>query len=308
MFDLLFGPLKKGKRAVNQFFIFFRVIGRIFDDMKKDVFRLREESNVVSASAVMLPVHGQDRDMPRLLSEAVEDYRTRLSMKALIASMAGTKESLELCLKSLGFDGEIIPYFLIDNTRWAEFLVKIYFPLDDTRFINMDTIRGQIRGLKPASAKDNYLFDFNANYLVGVNYNNRIRFSIGFYPRYNLSFLHLDGTWSLAGERIISGYNSAELLDFYPITSRYLIILSEEVRPGEQLKLLQEVVESITASSGIVGRANAVESISDKENMTLRTKLQNQANIDQVRVTVMNKLDGWKMDSTRKLNGGLSVL
>ena len=26
MFDLLFAPLKKGKRAVNQFFIFFKVI------------------------------------------------------------------------------------------------------------------------------------------------------------------------------------------------------------------------------------------------------------------------------------------
>ena len=31
MFDLLFAPLKRGKRAANQFFIFFKVIGRIFD-------------------------------------------------------------------------------------------------------------------------------------------------------------------------------------------------------------------------------------------------------------------------------------
>ena len=34
MFDLLFAPLKRGKRAANQFFIFFKVIGRIFDGMK----------------------------------------------------------------------------------------------------------------------------------------------------------------------------------------------------------------------------------------------------------------------------------
>ena len=35
MFDLLFAPLKRGKRAVNQFHIFFKVIGREFDDIKE---------------------------------------------------------------------------------------------------------------------------------------------------------------------------------------------------------------------------------------------------------------------------------
>ena len=74
MFDLLFAPLKRGKRAANQFYIFFKVVGRIFDGMKKDVFRVRSEANVASASPVMLPVHGQDRDMPRLEGEDVESY------------------------------------------------------------------------------------------------------------------------------------------------------------------------------------------------------------------------------------------
>ena len=54
MFELLFAPLKRGKRAANQFFIFFKVIGRIFDGMKKDAFRLRDELNVATASPVML--------------------------------------------------------------------------------------------------------------------------------------------------------------------------------------------------------------------------------------------------------------
>ena len=85
MFDLLFAPLKKGKEVANQFRIFFRVIGKDFDDVKKAFFRVRDEANVVSASPVMLPVHGQDRDMPRLEGEDVEAYRTRLSMKGLIS-------------------------------------------------------------------------------------------------------------------------------------------------------------------------------------------------------------------------------
>ena len=72
MFDLLFAPLKKGKRAVNQFYIFFKVIGRVFDGLKEDALRVRDETNIATASPVMLPVHGQDRNMPRLAGESIE--------------------------------------------------------------------------------------------------------------------------------------------------------------------------------------------------------------------------------------------
>ena len=103
MFDLLFAPLKRGKRAVNQFYIFFKVIGQEFDDIKKAFFRARDEANVISASPVMLPVYGQDRDMPRLPEEDSESYRTRLSMKVLIARKAGTREGILLGLAALGY-------------------------------------------------------------------------------------------------------------------------------------------------------------------------------------------------------------
>jgi len=186
MYDLLFGPLKKGRQVLNQFFIFFKVIGRIFDHMKEDVFRIRDEANVASASPIMLPVHGQDRDMPRLLNETAESYRTRLSMKALIAAQAGTMEGLKLCLISLEVNGEIIPYYMLDRKRWAEFLVKIYCALDDTLFINVDTLKSQIRKIKPGSAKDNYLFAYFAGYEVWSGYGNRIRFLLECYPYYRL--------------------------------------------------------------------------------------------------------------------------
>lgn len=74
MFDLLFAPLKKGRKTVNQLRIFFKVMGREFDDLKAAIFRVRSEANVASCSEVMLPVHGQDRDMPRLEGEDAEAY------------------------------------------------------------------------------------------------------------------------------------------------------------------------------------------------------------------------------------------
>ena len=59
MFDLLFAPLKKGRKTVNQLRIFFKVMGREFDDLKAAIFRVRSEANVASCSEVMLPCMGK---------------------------------------------------------------------------------------------------------------------------------------------------------------------------------------------------------------------------------------------------------
>ncbi len=126
MFGLLFGPLKKGKRAVNQFFIFFKVVGRQFDDVKRAFFRVREEASVVSCSEIMLPVHGQDRDMPRLEGEDAEGYRTRLSMKGIISEWGGTRQGILYSLVALGYEqGHIEPVGPQDPERWAEFIVDL---------------------------------------------------------------------------------------------------------------------------------------------------------------------------------------
>lgn len=39
-----------------------------------------------------------------------------------------------------------------------------------------------------------------------------------FYPRYNLAYLFLDGTWDLEGGYSLSGYKSDEEVDFYPVS------------------------------------------------------------------------------------------
>lgn len=156
MFDLLFAPLKKGKRSVNQFFIFFKVVGRIFDGMKADVFRVRDEANVASASPVMLPVHGQDRDMPRLPGEDVESYRTRLSMKGVISEWGGTRQGILYALTALGYDKSFIePLSLQAPERWAEFIVF----LNGTKrsgVTNLTVIDAEVRKVKEGSSKPAY--------------------------------------------------------------------------------------------------------------------------------------------------------
>lgn len=219
MFALLFAPLKRGKRAVNQFYIFFKVTGRIFDSMKKDVFRVRNEANVASASPAMLPVHGQDRDMTRLEGEDVESYRTRLSMKGVISEWSGTKTGILYVLTALGYDGKstVEPLFRQDSDRWAEFLVRIQYDLDGN-YTGLEALRKEVRKIKQASSRDNYEVAMMGNVPVDIEYFLQLRLFAEVNPRRNMERLKLDGTWKLDGTRQLSGYKTNAEADFFPMS------------------------------------------------------------------------------------------
>lgn len=152
MFSLLFTPLRRVKKAINQFYIFFKVVGRLYDELKQDIFRVREESMIISASEYGLTLHGRDRSMPRLKGESVEGYRTRLSMKGIIAEKAGSKDGVILAVKALGYKNiRLEPLYGTDPTRWAEAVLWI----SGGNFIvtDRDVIQSEINKVKQASAK-----------------------------------------------------------------------------------------------------------------------------------------------------------
>ncbi len=156
MFDLLFAPLKKGRRTLNQFFIFFRVIGREFDDLKRLIFRVRDEANVATASGAMLPVHGQDRDMPQLLGEETESYRTRLAMKGIISEWGGTRRGILYALTALGYEqSRLEPVCMQDPERWAEFIVWLKGEKQSSVY-DLSTIDTEICKVKEGSSRPVY--------------------------------------------------------------------------------------------------------------------------------------------------------
>ena len=161
MFSLLFAPLKKTRRTANQFAIFFRVVGREFDDLKDAVRRVRDEANVASASAVMLPVHGQDRNMPRLAGETDEGYRTRLSMKGIVASWAGTGKGIRYAMAALGYEHSTVePVSSHDPARWAEFMVQLG-PGNSEAVQELRTIYEEIQKVKEGSSRLAYFMVYH---------------------------------------------------------------------------------------------------------------------------------------------------
>ena len=179
MFDLLFAPLKKGRKTVNQLCIFFKVMGREFDDLKAAIFRVRSEANVASCSEVMLPVHGQDRDMPRLEGEDAEAYRTRLSMKGIISQWSGTRRGVLYALTALGYDRSRIELFADqDAERWAEFIIFLNSS-KPSGVTNLSVIDGQVRKVKEGSSKPAYGMET----IGGLIIQSRLQTGFSRYPR-----------------------------------------------------------------------------------------------------------------------------
>lgn len=157
MFFLLHAPLRKLKQGRNQLKIIFSVVGELFDGMKEDVFRLRDQKMISLAEPIMLEVIGQDRDMYRIQGESIEQYRRRLQMKAIIAEMAGTAEGLKLALEMLGYpDCAIEPLYLTDRARWAE----IYIDVPVRHDINYGAILTETLKVKPARTLPHLRFHY----------------------------------------------------------------------------------------------------------------------------------------------------
>ena len=179
MFDLLFAPLKKGRKTANQLRIFFKVMGREFDDLKAAIFRVRNEANVASCSEVMLPVHGQDRDMPRLEGEDAEAYRTRLSMKGIISQWSGTRRGVLYALTALGYDRSRIELFAEqDAERWAEFIIFLNSS-KPSGVTNLSVIDAQVRKVKEGSSKPAYGMET----IGGLIIQSRLQTGFSRYPR-----------------------------------------------------------------------------------------------------------------------------
>ena len=163
MFFLLTAPLKKHK-STNQIRIFLKVMGSLFDDTKQDIFRIRRECGIVTASRPMLQVHGEDRDMVRLKGEEIEYFRWRLLMKAIVAEKAGTEEGILFALKALGYQNcYITPVWKDNPERWAEFYLHLDIDLDTEPRLDLKVIMEEVRKVKEASAKPNYMLHYTTS-------------------------------------------------------------------------------------------------------------------------------------------------
>lgn len=166
MWYLLTTPFKKLKKSLNQWYIFCRVFGRRFDEVKEDILRARDEGMVATCSQEMLPVHGADRGLTRYKGEDPENFRSRIAMYDELCKLGGTNEGVLLAVQTLGYPSpaivranELMPDSGED--RWAEFYIVLNMDIDQEYPIGFNILQKAVRKWKEVGAKDNYYFAFH---------------------------------------------------------------------------------------------------------------------------------------------------
>ena len=243
-------------------------------------------------------------------AEAERKVREELVRNALPWHMhGGTRSVLEEYLATLYGGGRISEWYEYGG---APYYFKAIVAVDEDIEISLGDSYEIVKRIEAykniRSWLEALMFQMTFQYHVPIEYENRITLQTEFYPRYNLGFLRLGGTWKLDGSLRLGGYDSRSEMDFYPVQLRIPVELKTDIKPDAgmgsrifyysrpvletELRALTEVKEKIDLSPRIRIRAEAP------------CELQQEATI-----TRMNILDStWKLDCSRRLDGGLELL
>ncbi|QUO43465.1 hypothetical protein KDJ56_11190 [Brevibacillus composti] len=113
LFAWAHGIFKKRPRKEDMdIFKLTGVIGKMLDDAKLAIFRVRELKYILTSEGRALDLHGIDRKMPRLAGESDESYRKRLLAAYDLYREGGTEPGMKRVLESLGYpNAEIYPLY-----------------------------------------------------------------------------------------------------------------------------------------------------------------------------------------------------
>ncbi len=139
----------------------------------------------------------------------------------------------------------------------------------------LKSIQGMIREMIPANLETFFLSKYQENYNIQTSCKNSIRYWTG-----------------------------------YPIISRFGVNVPEFVQATERIKVPTVTVERITTGNNIFRfRTDLRGDIQCKENVAFASETEEQMTAGPTRVMNINVVNStWKLDSRRKLNGGLSIL
>lgn len=280
---------------------------------------------------------------------SLEERRARVLMKwnrQLPYTMRKLVEQLKL------WSGE--EPFTVDTSGFKQYKLRI--EVYNQTVAALRAIKENVDQMIPANLNLFLFGRYPSTYEVPVSYQNAVYFQAAFHPRFNLSYLSLDGTWKLDGNRWLNGYDSNTLLDLYPVQLRISsnistdlsadtllhigtklgLKVSEEavigirngmnlvVHTGGQLEYQNQVPEDIKAESRAKFRQHTIlqpilknqtriqtkagETGRSSERMTPRIGIKQSIQTVSF-MTKMNKVDAsWKLDGSRRLDGGLAAL
>lgn len=149
----------------------------------------------------------------------------------------------------------------------------------------------------------------HSGYEEKMLYENAVCFRTGFYPRYNLAFLNLDHMWKLDGSRKINGYDGESYVNFYPAVLCIQVPVKEQTDTKQRVAIRLSMKEWISTGALFLIRTEAENIFERSEKISFNLSAKEETSAGPAQVMNKNIMDhAWKLDGSRRLNGGLSVL
>lgn len=169
LYHLAHGIFKKTKKDDSDIYKLFSSTGEVLDQQQNNIYLLRRQSLIQTATGKGLDATGKDRLLPRYQDETDEQYRLRQLNKYEIAVQAGTHSGIIKAIESLGYmEVRIEPMYLTDPTRWTEISIYIQDGENTVALQSIDIIKKTIMDVKEASALPTLYIEMNAWYLNGT--------------------------------------------------------------------------------------------------------------------------------------------
>ncbi len=101
-----------------------------------------------------------------------------------------------------------------------------------------------------------------------------VRFRANFYPRFNLPRLCLNGKWKLDGSRRLSGYDTRETMDLYPVSIRLVGAVRGAPVEGTRLRLYTSAgeEENLMSRARFFVRSEIMSGGSSGQRVTIQAK------------------------------------
>lgn len=163
---LLPSPLKIVSQKLNQWYIFFKVIGDEYDKVQAELERAVDETTIATCSDILLPYFAEDRNLYRYAGENNDSFRSRIAMFDELESLGGTEEGILLAASSVGYNQVEhiwLPELEGDSKNWATFLIIANEDLEDDLQLDFKILQKEIRDKKESISQDIYEKHFRAD-------------------------------------------------------------------------------------------------------------------------------------------------
>lgn len=172
LYYLLPAAFKRTRKEMNQWYIFFKVLGDEYDRVKMELEDALDQTSIVTCKDFMLPYFGQDRDMYQYPDEPSDTYRSRIALHDEVEALGGTKEAILLAARSLGY-GKAEHVWLPDlgyKDKWSQFLLRVTVEDEKEHPAGFETLKNEVRKAKDSTSLDNYCFcnELSGNVYVGA--------------------------------------------------------------------------------------------------------------------------------------------